>query len=342
LIFLVSLSHASTNVYLSWIVYDQAPDYIVHSNFPSNYWTCAFSDNPTVGSAGTANGGVGFNGTDFELPEWQYGTPQLANATTCTVSNGETGLVGALCTKANSFTSCGTLGSDDTPQYAYTGASPLGTVQSPASFYNWFHSNLQSVSLNVNITLSDNGTVETFNSTEWFPIDGEGWGDSNLGDDGNTHNFGFCAVSHGDFGYVGGETITIGGDDDIWVYINKKLVIDLGGIHTFQSATFNVDDLGLSLDDIYGLDIFKCERHTPTSQLFIQTTAAPPPPPYVTITVSSVSSSSSGSTGSISSTTSSSTTSAPVSTTNAGNILGNRVDNLVLFVVMMVGISLFI
>lgn len=92
------------------------------------------------------------------------------------------------------------------------------------------------------------------------------------------HNYGFTMEFHANFTYFKGtnQTFTFRGDDDVWVFINGKRVIDLGGIHQAQDATFNLDlvaaSVGLQDSLIYPLDFFFAERHVTTSKLRITTT----------------------------------------------------------------------
>jgi fibro-slime domain-containing protein len=106
-------------------------------------------------------------------------------------------------------------------------------------------------------------------------LDGVGWGNSGRGEDHNQHNFGFTTEVHTKFAYHGGENFTFIGDDDVWVFINNKLAVDLGGLHPKATGSIDLDksagDLGIAKGNEYTLDLFHAERHTTASHFRIDT-----------------------------------------------------------------------
>jgi fibro-slime domain-containing protein len=97
-----------------------------------------------------------------------------------------------------------------------------------------------------------------------------------FGNQGENHNFSFTTEIHTSFTYNGGETFTFQGDDDVWVFINNQLAIDLGGIHVQETQLVNLDaqagKLGISVGNTYSLAVFNAERHTVQSNFRIDTT----------------------------------------------------------------------
>jgi fibro-slime domain-containing protein len=69
--------------------------------------------------------------------------------------------------------------------------------------------------------------------------------------------------AHYFFRYDGvGGTVSVNGDDDLWVFINGQLAIDLGAPHvrTEQTASINAS-YGLSAGHVYDLALFHADRH---------------------------------------------------------------------------------
>jgi len=121
-----------------------------------------------------------------------------------------------------------------------------------------------------------NGNIVTFDSKYFFPADGAGWNSLAYANDFKQHNFGFTTELHTKFQYNGGETFRFSGDDDLWVFINGKLAMDLGGLHPPAANTINLDSaagtLGIAKGNVYTLELFHAERHTTASNFRVDST----------------------------------------------------------------------
>lgn len=106
----------------------------------------------------------------------------------------------------------------------------------------------------------------------FFPIDDGTPYATAFGNQGWPNNYSFTCEIHTVFQYKGGEYFDFRGDDDVFVFIDDKLVIDLGGIHGPETATVQLDSLGLTVGQQYPLDFFSAERHVVGSNILFETT----------------------------------------------------------------------
>lgn len=161
------------------------------------------------------------------------------------------------------------------------GGFPPPEIEGKDSFDQWY-TDVATVNSRFEHTLqlteNDRGTYY-FDSAEqgdgrFFPADGKGFNEL-IDSRGQKHNFHFTTEAHVRFGYAGGELFTFSGDDDMWIFVNGKLALDLGGLHSPLSATIDFDAqaaaLGITPGQTYNMDIFHAERHTDDSNYRIET-----------------------------------------------------------------------
>ncbi|MGL1934636.1 MAG: fibro-slime domain-containing protein [Fibrobacterales bacterium] len=138
----------------------------------------------------------------------------------------------------------------------------------------------QTVDVNDHSGLNGFYPLDNFSHDNNSLTNNKGLTDSN-GDD-VKHNYHFCMHIATSFTYKEGQHFEFEGDDDMWIYLNGSLVLDIGGIHSPLAGSLNIDD-HLNTGDIgesQDFRIFYCERQTDQSNLKIQTDIDFDPPRY--------------------------------------------------------------
>jgi len=117
-----------------------------------------------------------------------------------------------------------------------------------------------------------------YESSAFFPLaPTEGFGITPKGNDLGM-NFLFTTEIHVLFTYTARQQFTFRGDDDMWIFVNGKLALDLGSMHGPEEGTIDFDQqassLGIVPGGTYPMDVFHAERHTRGSNFKITTNIA--------------------------------------------------------------------
>jgi fibro-slime domain-containing protein len=178
------------------------------------------------------------------------------------------------------------------PGALYTGGAAYPNISTPANFAQWY-TNVAGVNLASAITVTlarqPNGTYvwdsldPAVNGGKTFfdPVGTGGWiaaGKESLAACAPDRNVSFTSETHFWFEYQGGERFDFAGDDDTWIFVNGKLAVDLGGLHTPRTGYFTLDSagtatfsstmpqsgtvaLGLVKGGVYEVVMFQAERN---------------------------------------------------------------------------------
>jgi fibro-slime domain-containing protein len=181
-----------------------------------------------------------------------------------------------------------TLSADRKPQYNANIDTTLSKTSTAANFDTWYRDSKYSKTVVDTLTLIaqpggvfmyDHSSYYSSDLKMWlrpafFPLDNQGWaapggpetqflGTCDL--DNSKHNFSFTSELRYWFEFKGGETLDFIGDDDVWVFLNGKLAVDLGGIHEAVGGSITLDNttatkFNLSKGKVYEIVLFQAER----------------------------------------------------------------------------------
>lgn len=172
---------------------------------------------------------------------------------------------------------CPQDGANPTMCANWTPTQPV--MQSAETFQQWYHT-VDGVNMKFTKQLElteqpvGSGTF-VFDSAAFFPLGPtEGFGITPPGNQ-PMQNFLFTTEIHLNFEYKAGQKFTFRGDDDLWIFVNGTLALDLGSMHSAVQGTIDFDAQAAALSIVpgqsYPMDIFQAERHTTGSNFRFET-----------------------------------------------------------------------
>ena len=166
-----------------------------------------------------------------------------------------------------------TLGSNNLP--VLVNPKKLSGFSTQANFDQWWIGGGSTLTFSVALKLEQdlNTKIWSHKITPFHPLTGKGFDKGNVVPGHVASHFAIHCES--EFIYTGGETFTFRGDDDVWIFINYKLAVDLGGLHTPKEKTINVDTLGLIKGCRYPIHLFQADRCATGSNFDFETSLTP-------------------------------------------------------------------
>lgn len=150
------------------------------------------------------------------------------------------------------------------------GSASTGGIYSAQSFEQWYTDVMgTNLSAQVNLRLTKNDGVWEYLSDDFHPID-----DAAFGNEGKDHNHYFTMNFGLDFTHHAGERrfMEFQGDDDVWVFVDGKLAMDLGGISPGTKQHLDIDRIpGLSDGAQHHIEFFYAQRQENSATFRLRT-----------------------------------------------------------------------